>query len=204
MNHVLIQYYRTGADHISEHSDKTIDIVRRSNIVNVSIGAQRTMTLKMKRDMTKEEREKEKATSDAQPPPRISQRINLPHNSMFVMGPETNKKWLHGIHHDKRPITQKSPEEQFKLGERISLTFRYIGTYMSKNEKKIWGQGATGKKREDAGEVINGGPQVGDLIWAFGRENWECNFDWDRWYGKGFDVVNYASDADEEAIMASE
>jgi alkylated DNA repair dioxygenase AlkB len=42
---VLIQLYRTGADYISEHSDKTIDVVRGSRIVNVSLGARRTMTL---------------------------------------------------------------------------------------------------------------------------------------------------------------
>ncbi|KAJ3508148.1 hypothetical protein NLJ89_g5915 [Agrocybe chaxingu] len=41
VNHVLIQFYRSGKDYISEHSDKTIDVVRGSNIVNVSLGAQR-------------------------------------------------------------------------------------------------------------------------------------------------------------------
>lgn len=39
VNHVLIQHYRSGADYISEHSDKTIDVVRGSKIVNVSLGA---------------------------------------------------------------------------------------------------------------------------------------------------------------------
>lgn len=41
VNHVLIQYYRSGNDYISEHSDKTIDVVRDSKIVNVSLGAER-------------------------------------------------------------------------------------------------------------------------------------------------------------------
>ncbi|KAK5256435.1 hypothetical protein LTR16_003275, partial [Cryomyces antarcticus] len=36
LNHVLIQLYRSGNDYISEHSDKTLDIVRGSSIVNVS------------------------------------------------------------------------------------------------------------------------------------------------------------------------
>lgn len=76
----------------------------------------------------------------------------------------------------------KLPEERYQSGERISLTFRHIGTFLSGDEKKIWGQGATGKKREEAGEVFTGGQQGLDLIWAFGRENWECEFDWDRWY----------------------
>ena len=51
VNHVLIQLYRTGADYISEHSDKTIDVVRGSRIVNVSFGAWRIMTLRTKKDI---------------------------------------------------------------------------------------------------------------------------------------------------------
>lgn len=31
-NHCLVQYYRTGHDHISEHSDKTLDIVPETPI----------------------------------------------------------------------------------------------------------------------------------------------------------------------------
>ncbi|TFY50169.1 hypothetical protein EVG20_g11679, partial [Dentipellis fragilis] len=50
VNHVLIQHYRTGADYISEHSDKTIDIARGSRIVNISLGAQRVMTLRTKKE----------------------------------------------------------------------------------------------------------------------------------------------------------
>lgn len=41
VNHVLIQFYRSGNDYISEHSDKTIDVVPNSKIVNVSFGAER-------------------------------------------------------------------------------------------------------------------------------------------------------------------
>ena len=52
MNHVLIQLYRSGKDCISEHSDKTIDVVPGSSIVNVSFGARRTMTLRKKKDRT--------------------------------------------------------------------------------------------------------------------------------------------------------
>jgi len=45
-NHVLIQYYRNGDDNIGEHSDKTLDIKKRTNVINYSIGATRTMVLK--------------------------------------------------------------------------------------------------------------------------------------------------------------
>jgi alkylated DNA repair dioxygenase AlkB len=115
VNHVLIQHYRSGADYISEHSDKTIDAVRGSNIVNVSLGAQRIMTLRMKKDGAQQLPGAETATS------RPAQRIPLPHNSMFVLGPETNKKWLHGINHDNRPFHQKDEAERHQNGERISF-----------------------------------------------------------------------------------
>lgn len=49
LNHVLIQHYRTGNDYISEHSDKTLDIVPGTFIANVSLGAERTMIFRTKR-----------------------------------------------------------------------------------------------------------------------------------------------------------
>jgi hypothetical protein len=38
INHGLIQYYKNGKDNIGEHSDKTLDILLQSNIVNYSLG----------------------------------------------------------------------------------------------------------------------------------------------------------------------
>lgn len=40
INHALIQYYKSGKDNIGEHSDKTLDILLGSNIVNYSLGKQ--------------------------------------------------------------------------------------------------------------------------------------------------------------------
>ncbi|KAF7338399.1 DNA oxidative demethylase ALKBH2 [Mycena venus] len=199
VNHVLIQFYRTGGDYISEHSDKTIDVVRGSNIVNVSLGAQRTMTLRLKRDRAQAAHGD---TDDFNPeppmPPRPTQRIQLPHNSMFVMGPETNAKWLHGIKQDNRFITMKSPAETFQSGERISLTFRHIGTFLSADQTRIWGQGATGKTRETARPVVHGAKESESLVIAFGAENHRSDFDWDEHYGAGFDVVNFKTKEDEQ------
>lgn len=154
--------------------------------MNVSIGAQRVMNL----------REKGPPRNGASPPeeekaPRASQRIPLPHNSMFVMGPETNKKWVHGINHDNRALKSKSPAELYNNGERISLTFRYIGTFLTADESKIFGQGAKGKKRETARPVVLGGKEGGALIRAFGEENHRNDFDWDKNYGRGFDVLHF-------------
>ncbi|PPR04678.1 hypothetical protein CVT24_011895 [Panaeolus cyanescens] len=201
VNHVLIQFYRSGKDYISDHSDKTIDVVRGSNIVNVSMGAQRVMTLKLKKDKHKgsdidaphEGEILPTQASNVPAPPRPSQKIPLPHNSMLVMGLETNAKWLHGINHDNRPFQTKSPEEQREEGGRISLTFRHIGTFLSKDEAFIWGQGAKGKTREEAGKVIFHQDEVEKLLIAFGDENQQSDFDWDQAYGPGFDVLHLTS-----------
>lgn len=182
VNHVLIQHYRSGADYISEHSDKTIDVVRGSRVVNVSLGAQRIMTLRLKRDGMDG---REKGT------PRPSQKIPLPHNSMFVLGLETNAKWLHAINHDKRPLHLKSPEEQFMNGERISLTFRHVGTFLTADESQIYGQGAKGKTRETARPVVKGTEEATKLLEAFGKENQQSDFDWEAVYGEGSDVLHF-------------
>lgn len=180
LNHVLIQLYRDGQDRISEHSDKTLDIARDSYICNVSLGAQRAMALRTK---TSEE--------DST---RQSQRIPLPHESLFVLGRKTNMRWLHGIRPDKRPESEKSVEERAYGGERISLTFRHIGTFLNLTGDTIWGQGAVSKKQGQARPVIHGdAAETQRLIHAFGQENHATEFDWDGIYGSGFDVVNFVS-----------
>ncbi|KAH6900842.1 isochorismatase [Coprinopsis sp. MPI-PUGE-AT-0042] len=234
LNHVLIQHYRGGQDYISEHSDKTLDVVRGTKIVNVSLGAERVMTLRLKSKrgpgastgpstpVPAEEASADSstpATPQERPPPRPTQRIPLPHNSLFIMGPETNKTFLHGIRHDNRPEKTKSPAELAFNGERISLTFRFIGTWLvpvpqsaesgSKQQYLIYGQGAKSKAREGANAVPPPPSTLlpkGDIphpdresiekeveatIRAFGEENFSPDFDWDKWYGGGFDVVNF-------------
>jgi len=126
MNHALIQWYRGGSDHITPHTDKTIDIKRASSIVNVSIGAERVMVLREKGESGK----------------RRIQRISLPHNSLFLMGWRTNREWLHGINKDNRPIRVKSESEVAEQGHRISLTFRQIATYLHRSNNTLTGQGA--------------------------------------------------------------
>ncbi|EIM84764.1 uncharacterized protein STEHIDRAFT_158479 [Stereum hirsutum FP-91666 SS1] len=232
VNHVLIQFYRTGADYISEHSDKTIDIVQGSSIVNISLGAQRVMTLRTKKDRSplppsgsseapnKETLSASKTlTSISTTTARSTQRVPLPHNSMFVLGLATNARWTHSIHTDKRPLKLKSPVEQFQNGERISLTFRHIGTFLMPSKcsdgtidtsaenpgslgpdtevcggMKIYGQGAKGKSKEEARPVMNGGEEAEKLIAAFGRENRESSFVWEDGYGEGFDVLHFTDE----------
>lgn len=168
---------------------QTLDIVRESAIVNMSIGAQRVMTLRTK---------KSNRTSGVDSPntTRQTQKIPMPHNSVFVLGSDTNMHWLHGVRADKRPMQQKSEEEMSFGGERISLTFRQIGTFTNSNNKKIWGQGARKKSPSSAGRVRTGDDEEMEaMVMAFGRENHQNDFDWQAEYGQGFDVINLVSAA---------
>ncbi|KAL4944271.1 hypothetical protein BDV06DRAFT_110824 [Aspergillus oleicola] len=182
LNHVLIQLYRDGQDRISEHSDKTLDIVRGSSICNVSLGAQRVMVL----------RQKGSESDDGSG--RLTQRVPMPHESLFVLGEKTNARWLHGIKADKRQELEKSMEERAYGGQRISLTFRHIGTFLDPTGDTIWGQGAVSKVQDEAHPVIHGDSEETErLVRAFGDENKSIDFDWDAVYGRGFDVVNFVT-----------
>ncbi|CAK7217728.1 hypothetical protein SCUCBS95973_003243 [Sporothrix curviconia] len=208
LNHALIQLYRTGNDYISEHSDKTLDIVPGSYVCNMSLGAERTMIFRTKR-MDKDPSRKEEspsagndaATVTPTPTPtptpaesgnkRQSCRVQLPHNSLCRMGLQTNMKWLHAIRQDKRISREKTPAELAYGGGRISLTFRQIGTFLSADQTLIWGQGAVGKTRNEARAVVNGqSDEAIRMLQAFGTENHSSTFDWAKHYGKGFDVLH--------------
>ncbi|KAG9916916.1 hypothetical protein KCV02_g12827, partial [Aureobasidium melanogenum] len=115
----------------------------------------------------------------------------MPHNSMFVMGLDTNGSWLHGIMPDKRPAAEHIPAESAYGNMRISITFRLIGTFLSADSKLIWGQGAVAKQKPDARPTINGNPEESQrLINAFGVENQVTAPNWNSIYGTGFDVLH--------------
>lgn len=200
-NHCLIQYYRNGNDYISEHSDKTLDIKSGSLIVNVSLGATRTMILKEKKSQVTQ-------TGDLQTisPPRMSQRFDLTHNSLFALGWKTNRVYLHSIRRDKRMESLKRDDEKAFQGERISLTFRNIATYRKvcsvTGLTSLYGQGATIKTFvpgfETAAAAAAAQVQVSEveceadrLLLAFSKENsMGEDFSWDFFYGRGFDVLD--------------
>jgi len=198
LNHVLIQHYRNGNDYISEHSDKTLDVVRGGFIANVSLGAERTMIFRTKRppkDMKDKESEPKSGKRGSPPAEsdvkRQVQRAPLPHNSLCRMGLQTNMRWLHSIRQDRRADRDKTPAELSHGGARISLTFRQIGTFLDANNTLIWGQGAKGKTRAEANPVVNGQtPNAVKMLQAFGRENHASEFDWNAMYGCGFDVLH--------------
>ncbi|GKU01568.1 isochorismatase family protein family [Fusarium langsethiae] len=191
LNHVLIQYYRDGTDYISEHSDKTLDIVKGSYIANVSLGAERTFTFRTKRKGKDAAQDGASSPADSK---RTIQRAKLPHNSLCRLGLRSNMKWLHAIRQDKRPKKEKSEAELAFEGGRISLTFRHIGTFLNREETLIWGQGAKAKTRDESHPVINGqSSEAIEMLKAFGTENHATEFDWDAYYGKGFDVLHMSN-----------
>ncbi|KAF8055366.1 hypothetical protein FPV67DRAFT_1743934 [Lyophyllum atratum] len=162
VNHVLIQHYRSGKDCISEHSDKTINVIRGSNIMNVS--AQRVMS----HNPPPQEYPPE---GGADVPIRYESRTEQAasrrypahpslHISMFVMGPATNTQWLHGTHDDNRPASSKSEAELFQRTERISLTFRHIGVFLTEDGGKTFGYGAKGKTRGEVHPMVFCGERV--------------------------------------------
>lgn len=162
-NHVLIQKYRDGEDNVGEHSDKTLDILPNSYIVNFSIGATRTMVIK------------NKETND-----KI--KIKLKNNSCLIMSLLTNANWLHSIIVDKRDSKEKTKDELIHNGERISLTFRCIGTFI--NDGKLIGQGAPKYNKTPWYDNLT-------ILHAFSAENHLTNFDYEKYYGCGFGTVDF-------------
>lgn len=207
LNHALIQLYRSGADYISEHSDKTLDIAPGSFIVNASFGAERTMRFRTKRAASTPFHTGTTTTTSPSSPSshRTTHRLALPHNSALLLSLPTNAKYLHSINPDKRPRSALSSAETSFDSQRISLTFRKIATFLDAEERVIWGQGAVGKERGVAGRVIGGlgeergGAEGGvegaveaveELIRGFAAENAAGEVRWGEWYGVGSDVLH--------------
>ena len=175
LNHALIQYYRNGKDFIGEHSDKTLDVLVGSNIVNYSLGAARTMILKHK-------------TQDG-----VKQRFKLPHNSLFVLGWRTNREWFHAIRQDNRADRDKEPDEKAFSSQRISLTLRTVATFRNRRTGQLHGQGARCKSVDQLGEESTAiSVDEESMLKAFSAENKQSlEFDWNEQYGRGFDALNF-------------
>ncbi|KAL7572730.1 hypothetical protein ACA910_009000 [Epithemia clementina (nom. ined.)] len=134
INHALIQMYRNGDDYISEHADKTLDVVRGSTIFNLSLGATRTMVLRSKR---------EQGHGVKTAMPREATRVALHHGSLFGLGWNTNQNMTHEIKRDKREERDKTASELDYNGCRISITFRLIATFLMTVESDSFSDAAT-------------------------------------------------------------
>eukprot|EP01084_Bolivina_argentea_P094526 169931_1 len=205
LNHALIQYYRNGNDYISDHSDKTIDVDRNSNIVNFSVGATRLMILKKK---------KETKNDNTMYNVKNNQRYDLLNNSLFILGIKTNQYMYHTIKRDNRENFLKRKDELAFNGERISITFRKICTFKSITNpiNILIGQGSKSPNKYCIINVLHKEKKIifekdkvnfkgignndeyekefKQIIYAFGDENMKAaSFDWVKTYGKGFNVI---------------
>ncbi len=177
LNHCLIQLYRNGRDWIGEHADKTLDVMRPSFIVNVSLGTTRTMVFKPKNSQG-----------------AVTQKLPLPHGSLFMLSLNTNQAFYHEI---ERLGVDGTDEP------RISLTLRYIGTYYDPQNGAVWGIGAPSKTREDAiarvhwietlspaARMAKDKAEADRMVGLFREENIDENFD-ATVYQPGFDILNF-------------
>ena len=112
MNHCVTNYYRDGKDFIAHHGDKDLDLNRQGVIVSVSLGETRVLELRRRAE------------------PKDIFRMILPHRSMFVLGPHTNREWTHSI------LTKEESE-----GIRLSLTMRDVKTFRDSATGRLFGPG---------------------------------------------------------------
>ena len=96
-NSVLLNRYRNGRDSMGMHSDDEPELGPEPAIASLSYGATRNFILRHKRNKT-------------------TLRLPLGDGSLLLMSGSLQTNWLHGINKSALP-----------LGERINLTFRYIG-----------------------------------------------------------------------------
>ncbi|XP_048370290.1 DNA oxidative demethylase ALKBH2 [Sphaerodactylus townsendi] len=103
-NFVLINRYKDGHDHIGEHRDDEQELVPRSPIASVSLGACRDFVFRHGASRGK------RTSCHIEPI-----RLQLEHGSLLMMNFPTNRYWYHSL-----PIRKKT------VAPRINLTFRKL------------------------------------------------------------------------------
>ncbi|KAJ3050033.1 hypothetical protein HK097_008983 [Rhizophlyctis rosea] len=106
-NHVVVNKYVNGNDHIGLHKDKTRDFVNDAAVCTLSFGG--TRILRLKHDQT-----------------GVNKDFDLEHNSLFILGSETNANYKHSI--------VKTSQD---CDIRVSLTFRNIATRADRQGKVL-------------------------------------------------------------------
>lgn len=96
-NHVLLNRYRDGRDHMSRHADNEPELGRDPLIAALSLGATRAFTLEHKRHRKRKHR------------------LLLTHGSLLVMGGTCQHTWRHAV-----------PRHPHLDAERINLTLRRL------------------------------------------------------------------------------
>lgn len=105
-NHVLLNYYRDGHDHMGMHADDELELGRDPLIAALSIGVKRRFKMSPKRRKRDRRRRRNEGRE-----------ILLHHGSLMVMGGDMQHTWRHGV------PKMKSQEES---GPRINITFRKL------------------------------------------------------------------------------
>jgi len=105
-NHVVVNRYTSGDDHIGYHHDKTPDFVEGTSVCTVSLGDSRVFQLK------------HIGTGEVTS-------YQTPHGSLQILDWNTNKHYKHRIAKTSKPV-----------GERISLTYRSIKSVRTKQENE--------------------------------------------------------------------
>lgn len=150
MNHCVTNFYRDGMDFIDHHSDKDLDLDKNGVIVSVSLGDERILELKRRSE------------------PKDTVRMVLPHGSMLVLGPNTNKLFTHSILRNK---DSQSP--------RVSLTLRRVITFLDVETGRLFGEGVSTSSLKNARElnrkndlyfIVGMGTIVSSIIFRLGRE----------------------------------
>lgn len=108
-NSVLLNYYRTGDDYMSWHSDDEPELGATPTIASISLGVSRVFQFRSK------PREQIKRTHD----------IPLNNGSLLVMSGQTQQEWVHAI--------KKASGEP---GGRVNLTFRHVSPKESRRISK--------------------------------------------------------------------
>lgn len=106
-NSALLNRYRDGRDSVDWHSDNEPELGRQPVIATVSLGAQRRFDLRPRWHQNGDE----PSTKGR----RQTRHIDLPAGSLFIMAGATQQHWQHRV-----------PKTAAPVGERISITFRYI------------------------------------------------------------------------------
>lgn len=98
-NHVVLNLYRDGRDHIGMHADNEPELGRCPVIASLSLGAERRFVLCPKHDRRR----------------KAQRRFTLEHGSLFVMGGAFQHRWRHAL-----------PKQGSVVLPRVNLTFRWI------------------------------------------------------------------------------
>ena len=171
-NHCIIQLYKDGKDFIGPHADKSIDIIHDSVIVNYSVGADRIMKFRSKRPLLETDKKYDIHT------------FTLENNSLLVMPLSVNKYYTH-------EITKNSLIDD----ERISITFRNIGTFYNPITNIIRGLGAQKETKHKTSKK--------ELLISFQKEN-KTHASYDELYSNGFGYLTINEDYDENYMELSD